>query len=60
MGKFLVQQRQDHGKWETRWSLDSEAQAAFYYVSLNTWGKWRKRLLSPNGEVVASQYPTRK
>jgi hypothetical protein len=60
MEKYLVQQRKDRGKWHTRWSFDSEGEAAFYYVSLNTFGEWRKRLLAPNGEVLASQYPTRK
>lgn len=59
MGKYLVQNRKDGGKWHTRWALDTEAQAFFYYASLNTFGVWRKRLLAPNGDVVISQYATR-
>jgi len=59
MEKYLVQQRKDHGKWETRWSFEDQVQAEFHYVCLNTWGKWRKRLIGPDGNVIVSQYPTR-
>lgn len=58
-GKWQVQQRKDHGAWHTRWALETETQAVLYYRGLNTFGKWRKRLVTPEGEVVASQYPTR-
>lgn len=59
LGRFQVQQRKDHGSWETRWAFDDESKATFYYVSLNTFGAWRKRLVGREGEVLASQYPTR-
>ena len=58
-GKLQVQERKDHSAWRTRWAFDDEDKAAFYYASLNTWGKWRKRLIGRDGEVLHSQYPTK-
>ena len=52
---YQIQVRKAHGKWTTRYSLSTAAQAAFYYRSLNTFGQYRKRLLSPEGDVVARQ-----
>jgi hypothetical protein len=52
---YQVQVRKTHGKWTTRYTLDTAAQAAFYYRSLNTFGDYRKRLLSPEGEILARQ-----
>lgn len=59
-GRLQVQQRKDHGAWRTRWVFDNETQAVAYYHGLNTFGPWRKRLIGRDGEVLVSQYPTRK
>lgn len=55
MAGYKVQNRRRHGKWTTRWELPTEKQAALYYRSLNTFGDWRKRLLAPDGTVIARQ-----
>ena len=52
---YQVQVRKAHGKWTTRYSLDNEVQAAFYYRCLNTFGDYRKRLVSPDGKVLVRQ-----
>lgn len=52
---YLVQNRRRGGKWTTRWELANETQAVHYYISLNTFGNWRKRLVDPDGKVVARQ-----
>ena len=52
---YQVQVRKDHGKWTTRYSLETEGQAAFWYCGLNTFGPYRKRLVSPEGKVIARQ-----
>lgn len=58
-GRLQVQERKDHGAWRTRWVFDNEPQAFQYYAGLNTWGKWRKRLIGRDGKLLHSQYPTR-
>ena len=55
MERYLVQTRKVHGKWTTRYSLEGESQAIFYYRCLNTFGKYRKRLVHPDGNVLVRQ-----
>jgi hypothetical protein len=52
---FQIQVRKLHGKWQTRYTAETEGKAAFWYASLNTFGDYRKRLLDPTGKVVVRQ-----
>lgn len=52
---YQVQVRKAHGKWTTRYSLDFASQAVAYYRSLITFGDYRKRIVAPDGTVIARQ-----
>lgn len=52
---WQVQVRKLHGKWTNRYSVETESQAIFWFNGLNTFGDYRKRLVDPNGNVVARQ-----
>jgi hypothetical protein len=32
LGRFQVQQRKDHGSWETRWAFDDENKATYAVI----------------------------
>jgi hypothetical protein len=42
--------------YETRYRLDTERQAIFYYNGVNIGNGYKKRLVNPNGEIVARQF----
>jgi len=50
---WKIQVGKDKGSYVTRYSLPGEAQAVRYFNSLNTHSGYKKRLLDPNGKVVA-------
>lgn len=57
---WLVQQRQGHSKWITRFIARKERQAHLLYEGLNAHDGWRKRLIDPEGEIVRSTHPSRR
>lgn len=50
---FKVQTGKGRGKYQTRYSLSSREQAEMYYAMLNIHSGFKKRLVSPDGVVIA-------
>lgn len=56
-GRWLVQVGNgSKGSYKTRYSFDNEGQAWFYYASINIGNGYKKRLVAPEGGIVARQY----
>jgi hypothetical protein len=56
-GKWSVQVgKGDKGSFTERYCLDSENQAWFYYASINIGNGYKKRLVAPEGGIVARSY----
>lgn len=49
-----VQTRRRGGKWVTRYALETEGEASFWYRGLNTFGNYRKRVIH-DGKVIVTQ-----
>jgi hypothetical protein len=52
-GPWRVQVGKDRGHYRTRYTLNSRKAAEFYYTSLNTHSGHKKRIVAPDGKVVA-------
>lgn len=55
-GRWLIQVGKDKGSYKTRWSIDDEGQAWLYYSSINIGNGYKKRLVAPEGGIVARSY----
>lgn len=51
MDTYLVQIGRNKGVYKTRWSFNNETQAMMYYISVNVFNGYKKRLVK-NGTVV--------
>ena len=50
---WKVQVGKDQGSYKDRYSLDSENQAIMYFNGINVGLGYKKRLVDPDGNVVA-------
>jgi len=53
---WTVQLGKDKSAYKVRWRLDTESQAIFYYNSLNIGYGYKKRLVNPDGKIVAREF----
>lgn len=51
--KYLVQTGKERGAYRTRWAFDRESQAVLWYNGINTHSGFKKRIVAPDGKVLA-------
>jgi hypothetical protein len=52
-GKWRVQDGHGRSSYRDRWVFDNASQASAWYRGINTGNGYKKRLVSPEGKVVA-------